>query len=193
MTENRSLSFLRFPAGLALLMLLAVPAAWAQASSRASSLTGSQATAEGELGEELREAMVEFFRRGLADHVGLEDEQIDEVLPWVRKMEADRRKFRRDKARLLTQLRREYRRGGSDAKLRAALEGIDRVDREMRESQLSAQAEVDRYLSVRQQVQFRFYAQRFRRQLEQRIRGIQGDPDGSRRRPLREWQRRNRP
>ena len=134
-------------------------------------------------GDLLRAAMMRFFSNGLSRELGLSDEQLAAVMPHVREMERTRSAFRAEKLRLLREVQQAYRGGGTDEQLRGLLEAYSDLEQRADAEKRRLQAAVDAELSVRQQVEFRFFSQRFRRRLEQRIREMRSDGEGNTDRP----------
>ena len=85
-------------------------------------------------------------------------------------------------------LQRGLREGASDVELAEQLELLERIEERHRTGERSIRTRIDAQLTVRQQVQFRFFTERFRRELQRRIqqmrdrRGTDGEPPEGRRR-----------
>jgi len=131
---------------------------------------------------ELREAMHRYFETRVRAELGLTDEQFDSLMPLVRGLEESRIEFRRQRMETVRNLQRGIREGGTDTKLQEMLDRLDSIEDEGRRTERSAMVGIDELLTVRQRVQFRFFSQRFRSELERRIRRMRDDraPDGGR-------------
>jgi hypothetical protein len=127
---------------------------------------------------ELREAMRLHFRNGLRAELALSDEQMERVMPRLEAIEEQRHRARQARLRTVQELRRGLRQGASDAELRELLERLDRVESDEQELERTMRAEIDAVLTVRQSVQFRFFAQDFRREMHQRIRHLRDEGEG---------------
>ena len=143
------------------------PSAWAQPAGGATVPSN----------ERLREALVEKFSNGLREQLGLTDRQVEALMPSIREMERSRAAARSDRQAAMRQMRELYRGGGSDAELQAVLDRYEEIQERQRLEQADAQARIDEELTVRQRIEFRMYTQRFRRQLERRLRAIDGPGD----------------
>jgi hypothetical protein len=75
-------------------------------------------------------------------------------------------------------LNRGLRQGASDDELQGLLDRLESIEDEQRAFEKSVQARIDQHLTVRQRVQFRFFAERFRRRLERRIEDLQRERRG---------------
>ena len=131
--------------------------------------------------EELREAMREYFEKRLRSDLSLSDEQVEQILPLVQQLEQEKRAARRTRMETARTLRRGMEQGATDAELRDALDLLEQIERNEQELRRSTMGEIDKVLSVRQQVQIRFFMQRFQREMQHKIREIRGDPEGPRR------------
>ena len=138
-------------------------------------------------GGELREAMHRFFEKRVRAELGLTDEQFDALMPLVRRREESRIELRRRRMETVRSLQRGLREGGTDTTLQELLDRLDSIDEEVQRAERSAMSGIDDRLTVRQRVQFRFFSQRFRSELERRIRRIRDDgAAGERQRPERQ-------
>jgi hypothetical protein len=124
---------------------------------------------------ELRQAMRQYFQTRLRVELGLTDEQAEEVLPKVGEMERVRRATAQERRRTLHELRRGYRNGVSDERLQELLGRIDRIEDRQREETRALMAEIDESLTARQQVEFRLFMSRFRKEMERRVRDFRED------------------
>jgi len=148
------------------LLLVAAPlVAWAQTAEPPPGPPG-----EGPAPAELREAMRQFFQNRLRAELGLTDEQMRELAPALERMEQHRLDSGRRRGETLRELQRGMREGASDAELQALLDRLEADARQTREQEQALFAEIDKSLTVRQRVQFRFFTERFRQELERRVR-----------------------
>jgi len=131
---------------------------------------------------ELREALFRYFEKRLRVDVGLTDAQVAEVMPRVRAMERERARSRRERRATAMQLRRAYAEGAADAELESLLSRVEGIDRELRSTMDELMGEIDASLSVRQRVEFRSFLQRFRGEVQERVREFRGGPENPRRR-----------
>jgi Spy/CpxP family protein refolding chaperone len=129
-------------------------------------------------GEELRRAIRNHFTNGLRAELGLTDEQAEALRPLIDEIENSRAQVRRDRGATVRSLNRGLRQGASDDELQGLLDRLESIDEEQRAFEKSVQTRIDRHLTVRQRVQFRFFAERFRRKLERRIEDLQRERRG---------------
>ena len=133
---------------------------------------------------ELRQAMRQYFHNQLRLELALSDEQMAELGPLVERFEDARSKAQRERAGTMRQLRRGLREGAADDRLQSLLDRLDVIDGEQREAEQAAMTEIDAMLTVRQSVQFRFFIQRFRQELQRRVQQLRrdrlGEPPGGR-------------
>ena len=127
----------------------------------------------------LRQALVQKFSNGLREHLGLTDRQVEALMPSIRLMEESRTTARRERQAVMRRMRELYRGGGSDAELQATLDRYEEIEERQRREQAAAQARIDEELTVRQRIEYRMYTQRFRRQLERRLRGLDDSGEGA--------------
>ncbi len=132
---------------------------------------------------ELREAMQSFFEKRVRAELGLTDEQFAALIPRVREMEQSRVEFRQQRMNAVRQLQRGLREGAADRELLDGLAALQRIDDEARAEELRLQAGIDGGLTARQQVQYRFFTQRFRSEIDRRIRGMRDRPGARREEP----------
>ena len=140
----------------------------------------------GERGAQLREAMQRYFEKRLRADLALSDDQVKQLTPLIRNLEKSRREAQRDRSEATRALQRALRQGGDDAELRKLMQRIDRATARQWEAETSLLPGVDSTLSIRQQAQFRFFVQDFRREMQEKIREVRE------RRPARRPQRRRR-
>ena len=75
----------------------------------------------------------------------------------------------------VVKLQRGLRQGESDERLQQLLDTLETIEVEQQQSERATLAEIDAKLSVRQRVKLRFFIQGFRRQMQRRVRELQGD------------------
>ena len=120
-------------------------------------------------------AIREHFLTRLRAELGLTDEQMKAVTPLVEEIERVRTRLRKDRVRTVRALHRGMEEGAGDAELQQLLDHLEAIEEEQRGVEASVMVRVDEQLTVRQRVQFRFYAERFRRNLERRIEDLRRD------------------
>lgn len=127
---------------------------------------------------ELRQAMRRYLHNQLRMELALSDEQMAELSPRIERIEGARSEARRARGTTMRELQRGLREGAGDQQLQTLLDRLDAIEREQREAERSAMAEIDEMLTVRQRVQFRFFIQRFRQELQRRIQQLRRDRMG---------------
>jgi hypothetical protein len=141
---------------------------------------------------ELRRAMQEYFHNQLRMELALSDEQIAEIAPKLERIEQARVEARRERVATVRQLQRGLREGGADDELQSLLDRLDRIEVDQREAERVVMKEIDEQLTVRQRVKFRFFIQRFRRELQRRVEQLRrqrfGDGEGQFRPPRRPYE-----
>jgi len=160
----------RLAAGVALLAVLPFGA-----------VTAQDRPAEGDDGpaqETLREAMRDYFRNQLRMELALSDDEMAELVPLIEQIESVRGEARRERAATLRGLRRGMREGAADAELEHGLQRLDAIDTNQREREQQLVARIDELLTVRQRVEFRFFTQRFRQELQRRVQELRRDRMG---------------
>jgi len=128
--------------------------------------------------EELRQAMQRYFHNQLRMELALSDEQMAELSPRIERIERVRSEARRARGTTLRELRRGLREGTGDQELQALLDRLGTIESEQRDTERSVMAEIDEMLTVRQRVQFRFFVQRFRQELQRRVQQLRRDRTG---------------
>jgi len=143
-----------------------------------------------EPGHELRQAMQRYFETRLRTEVMLTDEQMGEIVPLVQQIEASRVEATKERREAERSLRRALREGADDAELSAQLDRMDRAELEWRRLELDRRAELEEKLTARQRVQFRFFVDRFRRDMQRRVQRLRQERgtqrEGRRRGPPRQ-------
>lgn len=153
-----------------LTLLLLLPAAAAPVP--AQDTEGPEAGPEG---EDLRQAIRRHFSNRLRQELALTDEQMSAILPQVEELEQSRNGMRRERRETVRRLTQGLQRGASDAELQQLLDRLDTIEQDQRKVERTAMARIDEQLSVRQRVQFRFFIERFRKAMQQRIEEFRGD------------------
>ncbi len=164
--------------------ILAVLAALFGALAGASGLAAQEPRERGEAGEqaaELREAMQQYFQTQLRSELSLSDAQLEHILPRVSRMEEAKTAQRRDRTEIVRGLRRGLKEGSTDTELQDLLDRLDLSEIERAEMERSNLAEIDEVLSTRQRVQLRFFVQRFRQEMQQKVRELRGERRDGRR------------
>lgn len=124
---------------------------------------------------EVREQMQQLFEARLKTDVGLDDAAVARIAPQVEDLERERALWRRERGRLLRELRRGVARGMPDTGLQHRLDALDRLSRDSDEATRTALARIDRDLSAPQRVRLRFLLVEFRRDMNGRIRELRRD------------------
>ena len=136
--------------------------------------------------DELRREMQNLFQNRLRAQLALSDEQTEAILPRLQEIEDAKRAARRDRMEVVRQLRRGLDQGATDDELQGLLDRLTGLERREKEREWTLMEEVDDALSTRQSVQLRFFTERFRRMMAEKIRelrkdGYPGRPMGGRR------------
>ena len=121
---------------------------------------------------DLQKAMQRYFHNRLREELNLSDEGMQQILPLVERMEQAKIASGRERAAIVGRLQRGLRGGADDAELQDALDRLEVIEKDHTELQRSLLSEIDRSLSVRQRVQLRFFVERFRRDIQRRIREL---------------------
>jgi Spy/CpxP family protein refolding chaperone len=161
---------------LAAMIICALPCVGA--SSMAQEPPPAQEPGAGPIDEELGQAIREHFLTRLRAELALTDEQMTAVTPLVEEIESVRSRLRRERVKTVRALNRGMEDGAGDAELQGLLDRLDAIEEEQRAAEASVMVRVDEQLTVRQRVQFRFYTERFRRNLERRIEDLRRDRRG---------------
>jgi len=124
---------------------------------------------------ELQREMRKYFADRLRADLDLTDEQADQILPQLQRLERERGALRRQRSETLEQLREQSESGAGDDELQALLDRLDRSERDQLDLRQSAYSEVDRLLTVRQRVRLRFFVEGFPRMMREKIMELRGD------------------
>lgn len=130
--------------------------------------------------EELGQAIRNHYLTRLRSELSLTDEQMNAVTPLVEQIERTRARLRRERGQTAKSLQQGMEKGASDVQLQGLLDHLEAIDEEQRVTEASVLVQIDELLTVRQRVQFRFYTERFRRNLERRINDLQRERRGGR-------------
>ncbi|HZN54201.1 MAG TPA: hypothetical protein VFB67_02670 [Candidatus Polarisedimenticolaceae bacterium] len=131
--------------------------------------------------QEVRRRMHRLFEARLRADLGLDDATTARVIPRLEEIERGEARARRERMRLLRELRRGLESGMSDAGLQERLEALDRIARDAEAEARTGLADVDRELTVPQRVRLRFLLAEFRSEMRRGIREIapRRDPRGA--------------
>jgi hypothetical protein len=132
---------------------------------------------------ELREAMRRFYENRLRQELQLSDDKMAEILPNVDELERLRQEFNRDRSETARSLQRGLREGATDAEMAELLETLESTEERHRIAEREVRTRIDAQLTVRQQVQFRFFTERFRQELQRRIQQMRDRRGSDRDRP----------
>jgi hypothetical protein len=137
--------------------------------------------------EEIFRMVDAYVASHLQENLGLSDEQLNRVLPLVRKLGADRRRFAERRIRALHQMRRMMKAGmTNDPRLPDLLHELKAAEAEEPMAIRAGHDAIDAVLTPVQQVQFRIFEAEIEHRMRQvmaRIRGERRDGPG---RPQRE-------
>jgi len=129
-------------------------------------------------GEQLREAMRHYLHDQLRLELALSDEQMAQLSPLIERIEDVRSEARRNRGTTLRELRQGMRQGAGDEQLQALLDRLQAIEDEQRVAERSTMTDIDAMLTVRQRVEFRFFIQRFRQELQRRVQQLRRDRMG---------------
>jgi len=136
--------------------------------------------------EEISRMVDAYVAEHLQERIGLSDEQVERVLPLVRRLNADRRRFAERRIRALHQMRRMMKAGtANDARVASLLQELKAAEAEEPAVIRADHDAVDALLTPVQQVQFRILEAEIEHRLRQvmaRIRGERRDRSGGPRR-----------
>lgn len=124
---------------------------------------------------ELRGAMQQYFQNRLREELALTDEQLHAIAPALERLERAKQAARSERQQTVRRLQRGLRAGGSDEELRGLLDRLEAIEDEQHRLQRDTLETIDGTLTVRQQVQLRFFIQRFQREFYQRVRELRGE------------------
>jgi Spy/CpxP family protein refolding chaperone len=201
MTTNRGICFGWFARVSLLLMLLmmpAVPSVWGrQADPDPGGGPGAGAADRESMRDDLQETIEIYMVARMKRSLNLTDQQERVVIPLVEELNSSRREMNKRRRLTVMKLRPLLEDQTSPDQEIAKLVGqLDDADRHFRDKELENRQRIRQSLSPRQLAQFILFMERFRQEMEDRLRRIQqGDgpgpgPGGPRRNPPPpSWQR----
>ena len=136
--------------------------------------------------EEISRMVDQYVAEQLQERLGLSDDQRDRVLPLVRTLHADRRRFAERRVRALHQMRRMIKAGTpSEARAAALLQELKAAEVEEPAAIRADREAIDAVLTPVQQVQFRILEAEIEHRLRRAMARVRGDrrerPGGMRR------------
>jgi hypothetical protein len=145
---------------------------------------------EGERARRPREEIFRMVDDYLAEHLqqdlGLSDDQLERVLPLVRKLGADRRRIAERRIRALHQMRRMVKAGmGNDPRIPELLQQLKAAEAEEPAVVRAGHDAIDALLTPVQQAQFRILEAEIEHRLRQVMARVRGDRRGGAGRPHR--------
>jgi hypothetical protein len=151
-------------------------------------LTSSAASAregrpEGDPPRRPREEIFQMVDGYVADHLqeklALSDEQLHQVLPLVRKLSADRRRFAESRIRAIREMRRMMKAGAAnDARMTELLQQLKAAEMEEPTAIRADHDAIDALLTPVQQVQFRILDAEIEHRLRQVMARVRGERYG---------------
>ncbi len=133
--------------------------------------------------EDLQETIEIYMVARLKRALVLSDAQERTVLPLIEQMNTDRRETNRRRRLLVMRLRPLVADNASaDGEIAEVMDALEELDRTARASELKNREEIRAALSPRQQAQFVLFMESFRRDMADRIRGIE-QPGGRKNAP----------
>ena len=129
---------------------------------------------------EMEERIRERFTSMLRSELALSDDQAETVMAELEQFKRETGRERRETVRALQTGMQE---GASDAELQASLDRLDQIEDDLRSAERNAMVKIDGELNTRQRVKLRFFVQRFRRHLEDRMSDRSGRMERRRMRP----------
>ncbi len=132
---------------------------------------------------EMEERIRERFTSMLRSELALSDDQSETVLPVMSELEQFKREIGRERRDTVRALQTGMQEGASDVELQTSLDRLDQIEDDLRSAERNAMVKIDRELNTRQRVKLRFFVQRFRRHLEDRMSDRSGRMDRRRMRP----------
>ena len=119
--------------------------------------------------QELQQRIQTKFDNMLREELQLTDQQEQLVMPEIHRLEEAKRSFGRERMGLVRSIREGLRDGASDKELADMMEQLDALELRRVEMEQDALQRINADLSVRQQAQFRFFVDDFRRELRSRL------------------------
>jgi hypothetical protein len=164
------------------LLLLGGAIAWAPSFAEGEPSAPGPPAAFGRDRGAIAERMRGLFAARLKRDVGLDDAQIQAVLPRVEALERERARIQRERGATLRGLRQGLDAGVSDKELQERLDRLDRLAGELERATWDGLHGIDALLTVPQRVRIRFLLVRFRAEMAERIRQLRRGGAGSYRR-----------
>lgn len=134
--------------------------------------------------EEIFRMVDTYVAEHLQERLALSDEQLNRVLPLVRKLNADRRRFAERRMRSIVQMRRMLKDGtANDARIAEVLQQLKAAEMEEPVAVRAGHDAVDAVLTPMQQAQFRILEAEIEHRMRQvmaRVRGQRSGPGGPR-------------
>ena len=196
MTTNRGICFgwfARVSLLLMLMMLPAVPSAWGRQTDPdpdPGGGPGAGAADRESMRDDLQETIEIYMVARMKRSLNLTDQQERVVIPLVEELNSSRREMNKRRRLTVMKLRPLLEdQTSSDQEIAKLLGQLDDADRHFRDKELENRQRIRESLSPRQQAQFMLFMERFRQEMEDRLRRIQqGDgpglgPGGPRRNP----------
>jgi len=135
-----------------------------------------------EMRDDLRETVEIYMLARMKRELELDETQERTIIPLIEQMNASRREFHQERRRIVSRLQPLVEEGGSDPGIRGLLDELYRIEAEHRDAEERTLAAVRGNLTSGQEARFLFFMERFRREMEDRVRGMmQGGPPGPRR------------
>ena len=126
--------------------------------------------------EEIEDTIEIYMIAKLKRTLGLSEAQEKEVVPIVEALSASRREVNRQRRLTLMKLRPLVEEEPADQReIARLLTSLDEMDRKHRETEMEAQERIRASLSPVQQARLLFFQERFRRELQDRLRRLQQD------------------
>lgn len=157
----------------------------------AAAASAQEGRPEGDPPRRPREEIFRMVDAYVADHLqenlGLSDEQLNRVLPLVRKLNADRRRFAERRIRAIHQMRRMTKGGAAnDPGLAELLQQVRAAEMEEPPAIRAGHDAIDSLLTPIQQAQFRVLEAEIEHRLRQVMARVRGERRGAPGRPRRE-------
>jgi hypothetical protein len=130
----------------------------------------------------IAERMRDLFAARLKRDVGLDDSQIQAVLPRIERLERERARIQRERGSTLRGLRQGLDAGVPDKELQQQLDRLDRLAGDLQRATGDELHGIDALLTVPQRVRIRFLLVRFRAEMKERIREMRRGGAGPNRR-----------
>ena len=198
MTKNRTTVSVWLAAGSLLMMLAlpAVPSVWARQSDRdPGGDPGPGAANRESMRDDLQETIEIYMVARMKRSLNLTEQQERVVIPLVEDLNSSRRAMNQRRRLTVMKLRPLLEdENSSDQEIARLVGQLDDADRQFRDKELKNREKIRESLSPRQQAQFILFMERFRQEMEDRLRRIQQGDGVEPARPRRDppppaWQR----